>query len=151
MINEGSANSYCCENISLIENYALAIADQTQTWQIHHRKEIDENKTKKQLINEGRYYGRPAAELIFFTKAEHARLHRRVNNYNRQNLSEETKQKISKALLGISRSEESKQKMSKAKLGMLCWNNGKICKWSKKCPGPEWKRGRLYKNEGSEN
>lgn len=27
MINEKSANSYCCEDISKIENYNIAIAD----------------------------------------------------------------------------------------------------------------------------
>ena len=37
MINEYCAKSYCCEDLSLIENYALAVADTTQAWDCHHR------------------------------------------------------------------------------------------------------------------
>ena len=40
MINEGCAKKYCCEDLSLIENYELAINDQTQTWDCHHRGEV---------------------------------------------------------------------------------------------------------------
>ena len=36
MISE-SYKKYCCEDPSLIENYDKAIADTTQTWEIHHR------------------------------------------------------------------------------------------------------------------
>lgn len=31
---------YCCEDISRIENYEKAIADETQIWHCHHRAEI---------------------------------------------------------------------------------------------------------------
>ena len=37
MICEHYARKFCCEDISLIENYALAVADTTQTWDCHHR------------------------------------------------------------------------------------------------------------------
>ena len=37
MINEYCAKKFCCEDPSLIENYALAVADTTQTWDCHHR------------------------------------------------------------------------------------------------------------------
>ena len=40
MINEYNAKRFCCEDLSLIENYALAVADTTQTWDCHHRGEI---------------------------------------------------------------------------------------------------------------
>ena len=32
MINEYCAKKFCCEDLSLIENHALAVADTTQTW-----------------------------------------------------------------------------------------------------------------------
>ena len=82
MINEWYAKCYCSEDISLIENYHQAIADQTRTWDIHHRKECDENGktlfTKKQLINLGLYFKRPASELVFVTKSMHMKLHREM-------------------------------------------------------------------------
>ena len=80
MINEYYAKRFCSEEISLIENYHEAIADQTRTWDIHHRRECDENGrtlfTKKQLIDMGLYLNRPASELIFVTRSMHWKLHR---------------------------------------------------------------------------
>ena len=43
MISENYAKSYCSEEISLIENYQEAIADKEKMWDIHHRRECDEN------------------------------------------------------------------------------------------------------------
>ena len=80
MINEKLAKRYCSEDVSLIENYQQAIADQTKMWDIHHRQECDENGrtlfTKKQLIDMGLYFNRPASELVFVTKSMHKKLHR---------------------------------------------------------------------------
>ena len=82
MINEKSAKSYCSEDISLIENYQAAISDQTRMWDIHHRKECDENGktlfTCKQLAEMKLYYNRPASELIFVTRSTHWKLHREM-------------------------------------------------------------------------
>ena len=79
MINEKCAKSYCSDDISLIENYQAAISDEEKMWDIHHRRECDENGrtlfTKKQLIEMGLYLNRPAAELIFVTKSMHKMLH----------------------------------------------------------------------------
>lgn len=78
MINKRS-KQYCCEPLNLIENYELAINDKTQTWVIHHRLEITNNGhnlNMNELKRLGLYYNRPASELIFLTKSEHARLHR---------------------------------------------------------------------------
>ena len=41
MIKEDNAKKYCCEDISLIENYNQAIADKEKMWDIHHRRECD--------------------------------------------------------------------------------------------------------------
>ena len=80
MINTYMAKSYCSEDISLIENYHEAIADEERTWDIHHRRECDSEGrtlcTGKQLIEMGLYFKRPASELIFVTRAMHWKLHR---------------------------------------------------------------------------
>lgn len=82
MINEYGAKRYCSEDISLIENYHEAIADQTKMWEIHHRRECDSEGrtlfTKKQLIDIGLYINRPASELIFVTRSMHWKLHREM-------------------------------------------------------------------------
>ena len=80
MINEKCAKSYCSDDISLIENYHEAIADEERMWDIHHRRESDsEGKTlftHKQLKEMGLYFNRPASELIFVTRSMHNKLHR---------------------------------------------------------------------------
>lgn len=119
MINEIQANKYCIEGqIHLIENYELAINDNNQTWHCHHRRETDENKTSKQLIDEGLYWNRPAEELIFLTNGEHTKLHKKGNRNckgKHWNLSEETKKKIAASKKGKPRSDETKQKLCEAK------------------------------------
>ena len=76
------AKIYCSEDISLIENYQEAISDEERTWDIHHRKECDENGktllTRKQLIEMNLYLNRPASELIFVTRPMHLKLHREI-------------------------------------------------------------------------
>lgn len=61
---------------SLIENYEKAIADETQTWVCHHRRELEPiKKTIEDLIAEGLYWNRPPEELIFLTNSDHCKLH----------------------------------------------------------------------------
>ena len=93
MISEKIAKSYCKDDISLIENYDKAIADYTQTWQCHHRRETIFSKAD--LIEIGEYYNRPACELIFLTPLEHNRLHHLGKHH-----SAETRKKMSEALKG---------------------------------------------------
>ena len=84
MINEKMAKRYCSDGISLIENYYQAIADEKKIWDIHHRRECDENGrtlfTHKQLIKNGLYFKRPASELIFVTRSMHWKLHREMRS-----------------------------------------------------------------------
>ena len=79
MINEYCAKSYCSEDMSLIENYHQAISDQTRMWEIHHRKECDDEGrtlfTHKQLKEMKLYFNRPANELIFVTRSTHNKIH----------------------------------------------------------------------------
>ena len=165
MINERMVNNYCSEDTSLIENYEKAVSDTTRIWDCHHRAETDEGMSRKELIDAGRYWNRPASELVFLTNDEHTRLHNLGKHH-----SAETKHKLSEALLGKPKSEETKLKMSNAKLGKhhseetkwkmseaqrgnhnvrgkLWWNNGVVSKRSRECPGQEWTRGRLKKKK----
>ena len=107
MIDKKRAKSFCREDISLIENYDKAIADTTQTWHCHHRRETI--FSRKDLIEIGEYYNRPACELIFLTSLEHNRLHK-----SGKHLSAETRKKLSEANKGKHHSEETRKKMSEA-------------------------------------
>lgn len=141
MISENSAKSYCKDDISLIENYENAINDKTQTWQCHHRRETV--LSRKDLIEIGEYYNRPACELIFLTTTDHQRLHHLDNHP-----SEESRKKMSEAqkgennpLFGKHPSEETRKKMSEAQKGKNHWtkgkhwyNNGETSIQAKTCP-----------------
>ena len=110
MINEECAKTYCCEDLRLIENYELAINDTTQTWECHHRGEVLPcgRFSIDDLKKFGLYFNRPAAELIFLTKAEHTRLH-----FKDVPKSEATKKAMSEAHKGVPLSEEHRAKLSK--------------------------------------
>lgn len=91
MINENYAKKFCKEDITLIENYDKAIADNSQTWECHHRDEVKVLpssvvviRSKQDLLNNDRYYNCPANELIFLTKSEHSRLHSLHKNEERK-------------------------------------------------------------------
>src|SRR5574344_1571674 len=74
---------YCCEDISQIENYSLAKADNFIKWDIHHRLETNNSDGERRLVDLTRdelkaldmYYNRPASELIFIKHGEHTSLH----------------------------------------------------------------------------
>ena len=140
MISKRSAKAYCRDDISLIENYDKAIADKTQVWDCHHRRETI--YSAKELIDIGEYYNRPAAELIFLTPTDHRRLH----NLGKHP-SEESRKKMSEAkkgennyLFGKHHSAEARKKMSEANKGntktkgKFWFNNGIINIRSKECP-----------------
>ena len=115
MINEYCVKAYCSEDISLIENYELAINDTTQTWEIHHRGEVLPcgRFSADDLKKFGLYYNRPASELIFLTPAEHNRLH-----FKGVPRSEAAKKAIGEALKGIPKSEAHKKALSDALKGV---------------------------------
>ena len=76
--NSWEIKHYCCEDISLIENYDKAISDTENVWVIHHRFELDcpaYKASMKDLKSFGLYWNRPASELIFLTRPEHQSLH----------------------------------------------------------------------------
>lgn len=164
MINTKQAQKYCCEDISLIENYDEAISDQTQTWDIHHRGEILPcgKFSKDELIEFGLYWKRPASELVFMTQYDHISMHMKGHisknkgkpswNHGMHGMyhhSEESKMKMSQMRkgklpwnTGKKLSDEHKQKDREAMLGMLWWNDGVKNVRAKECP-PGFVRGCL--------
>ena len=134
MINLKNVKKFCKDDFSLIENYDKAIADNTQTWECHHRRETV--LSRKDLIEIGEYYNRPTCELIFLTPLEHNRLHHLGKHH-----SAETRKKISGALngenhpmFGKHHSAETLQKMSEANKGKHWYNNGVKCIKTETCP-----------------
>ena len=97
--------------LSKIENYLHAVADNFIGWVIHHRLELNDdgtiNKPRETLILENLYYCRPADELIFLTKSDHCKLHIKASRSSRQSVktSDSTKQKQSKAKLTANNTE----------------------------------------------
>lgn len=73
MINIEKARLYCNENIEDIENFYKALSDKNVVWHIHHRE--GETISKKELVERGMYYHRPANELIFLSPLEHCLRH----------------------------------------------------------------------------
>lgn len=122
MINEarfrlkknGEPNSICfCRHPELIENYDKAIADKTQTREVHHR--MEKYFPQKTLIAIGWYYDCEPEELIFLTPTEH----RKIDSFCKR---------VSEAMKGRKLSEETKRKMSEAKKGnqYTIWKHWKV-------------------------
>lgn len=163
---------YCCEDVSLIENYELAKADTTQKWVIHHRLETHTSDgelrrvslSRKELVALGMYYNRPAKELIYMPAKDHLSLHSRINNpmdstENRKKVAEskignawnkgkkfteDHKKKISEKLKGRKRSIDFRKKLSDAKIGKHWFNDGVKNIMAKECPD-DFVPGRLKK------
>ena len=125
--NIKSLEKYCIDYKN-IENYKDAVSSPLR-FDLHHRREITEKKSKKQLIDENLYYDRPAEELVFLEHGEHMRLHKEGENNPLfgQHLSAETRQKISIAMKGKHLPPEWRAKLSanSAWKGKLAHNKGK--------------------------
>ena len=151
MINLKNVKKFCKDDFSLIENYDKAIADKTQVWDCHHRRETI--YSAKELIEIGEYYNRPACELILLTKSEHTRLHHLGKHHSEETRkkiseskngennywfgkhhSEETRKKISEAHKGKNHSDETRKKMSEAHKGKHWYNNGMQNVFTYECP-----------------
>ena len=107
-----------CKDYQNIQNYEDAVKSPLK-YDLHHRREISENKSRKDLIAENLYYNRPATELIFLERGEHQRLHNRgdKNPLFGQHRSAETRQKIAEGMKGKHPSAETRQKISIARKG----------------------------------
>ena len=129
--NIKSLEAYC-KDYTQIEHYEEALKSPLK-YDLHHRREISENKSRKQLIDENLYYNIPPEELVFLEHGEHRRLHiANLSAETRQKMSdarkgkqyalghhcsEETRQKISAAMKGKPKSAETRQKISDARKG----------------------------------
>lgn len=114
MIKSINAKKYCKEDISNIENYELAKADNFKGWVIHHRDEykllpsgIEVWRTKVELIENGRYFKCPANELIFMTSSEH-------QTYHMKHITKERRVKLSEGNRRRQYTEETRRKMSES-------------------------------------
>lgn len=111
------AHKYCCEDLSLIENYELAKNDpEPNKWCIHHRDEcrvlpsgMIVIRTMDELKENGRYYNCPANELIFLTQSDHWKLHHKMGTFG---FGEEFGDKVSKA------TKEAMKKVDRNKLAV---------------------------------
>lgn len=154
MVSE-NAKKFCCEDISLIENYDKAVADPTQIWVTHHRAEILPcgNYTVDDLKQFNLYYNRPASELIFLSQSEHMRLHKFGKHPNKwcwckgKKMSDEFRKNCSNGMkryfasIGGKLSDEHKRKDSEALTGLWYWTDGKINIRARECPGQGFHRG----------
>lgn len=127
---------FCCEEISLIENYNEAVNDTTQIWDCHHRKEIELNKKVQELIDMGLYYNRPASELIFLPHNEHLRMHMKIRwQLNPIIFTDEFREKMSKLRKGQPKTEEWKIKIG---IGNKGKTKGRVA-LNKGVPQPKYK------------
>lgn len=78
-------NTYCKDDITKIENYELAKADNFKGWEIHHRLELtldgEHACSANDLERMNMYYNRPYFELIFLTRSAHRQLHNNTSYY----------------------------------------------------------------------
>lgn len=115
---------YCKEDISNIENYELAKADNFKGWVIHHRDEIRmlpsgmiAIRSREDLIDDDRYFNCPANELIYMTNFEHQKLHS-------ENRTSDTINKIANGHRNKKASYATRLKMSKTRKGKSHASNG---------------------------
>ena len=147
MISKRWLNKYCCEDISVIENYNNAITDKTQSWDCHHRLETHnsdgelrlESLTVEELKALNMYYNRPASELIFLTSSEHISMHGSVR-------TTEFRKNISNKLKGFKHSSNSKKKIADNKRGKHFYTNGVVNIFDYECP-EGFRKGMIYYNE----
>ena len=116
--NIKSLEAYC-KDYTQIEHYEEALKSPLK-YDLHHRREISENKSRKQLIAENLYYNIPATDLIFLKSKEHRRLHNtgKHSHWLGKHLSAAARKKMSNAKKGKTKSLETRQKMSEAKKNM---------------------------------
>ena len=131
---------------TLIENYAEALADTTQTWVCHHRRELEPTRmTAEDLIDQGLYWNRPPEELIFLTNSDHMKLHSAGKNnpmYNKSSWEKCTEEERKIRAAKYSNSMRGKN------VGRKMWNNGVVNRFQADCPGEGWTLGLLNKKTG---
>lgn len=111
--------NFYCRHPELIENYDKAIADETQTWDCHHRKE--EFLSQKELKERNEYFDVPPEDLIFLTPSEHHRIDSKCKRVSEGQRGERN------PMYGKHHSEEAKRKIRAAQAKkVLCVETGII-------------------------
>lgn len=145
MICEKNTKQFCCQDISLIETYEIAVSS-PEKYECHHRLETHSSDGERRLVDLivaelialDMYYHRPASELIFLPHSQHTALHmkgkpkpkseewrRKVaeshkgkpSGWKGKKHSEETRRRIAEAHKGKPRSEETRKKIAEARKG----------------------------------
>lgn len=132
MICFETVKKYCNDDITKIENYDKAMADNERTWHCHHKLEIELMASIEKMIQMGLYYNRPCNELIFLTNEEHQSLHGKyirqetrdlmkshISSFKGKHHTEETKKKLSLLKMGKHMDEKTKEKERISHLGSL--------------------------------
>ena len=114
-----------CDFPEQIENYDLAIVDETQVWSCHHK--LEAFFSKRELINIGRYYHLQPRDLVFVK--EKGKQVDKTCHYFWPHVARKNKGKVS---------EETKNKMSKSHKGKKGFTNGIINVFDFVCPPGFW-------------
>lgn len=140
-----------CKDIEHVENYWKAKADDFHGWVLHHKYGV--NRTVQRMIELGLYYDREPEELIYVTRGEHNKIHKRCLG---KRFSIETKNKMRQSHLGKHiHSEEHKKELSerlktdnpsKKFIGHHWYNNGTKNIRALECP-EGFKAGQLQRRK----
>lgn len=135
-----------CTDITQVENYHRALADDFSGWECHHREESHDESgnlrerfvSKNELVALNRYWGLQPSALIFLTVSEHRTLHTQNKTFkeNQHNgmlghkCSDETRRKLSdtrRKLIasGWRISDEAIERANQKKRGRPAWNSGR--------------------------
>ena len=133
----GEPTSRCfCRHPELIENYDKAVADETQTWEVHHRLECC--FTQKFLEEMGLYYDVEPEALIFLTKSEHSKIDSKCKRHGEAQIN---RKDLSKKVLCVETGEVFEStKDAERKTGINHGNISKVCLGKRKTIGGfHWK------------
>lgn len=118
-----SVKSFCKDDISKIENYELAKADNFEGWVCHHRLELtidnEHAHSREDLKRMNMYYNRPYFELIFLKLSEHSKLHTRAQKLFKFLNTSEVRAKNAIAVSKATKTQEYRDKMSKIMKGRI--------------------------------
>lgn len=83
MISIENSKKFCCEDISLVENYKEAVKSSEQ-YDLHHKLGLWFNK--QWLKDNGFYYEQRAEMLIFMKETEHVALHNACRKWTKESI-----------------------------------------------------------------
>lgn len=118
-----SVKSFCKDDISKIENYELAKADNFEGWVCHHRLELtmdnEHAHSREDLKRMNMYYNRPYFELIFLRLSEHSKLHTRAQKLFKFLNTSEVRAKNAISVSKATKTQEYRDNMSKIMKGRV--------------------------------